>query len=318
MTRAEERTQKSVLEAVQEVTATLEAGIAVTPAAGVATSAKQDTGNTSLSSIDGKFYADSTVASASLNNTKLEISTIGCGSAFAHVGNDITIGDSLTGTISFEATLDGTNWFGISGTDIRALDGQVPSSTGVAGIFAFNVAGFTKFRLNSAVQSPAISCYIRTSKAVGVINQLQAITFVDGSGVTQPISAASLPLATDASTETTLALLNAKFSLFKTRSDTFTSTTNGTTVDVSGAPLKFFSVQVKMTGSVTSWDVRLEGSLNNTQFTQILQHTNATPGDGLITFSGASTAPVLYFRSRASGLILGAGTNIVVTVLGVQ
>lgn len=103
-----------------------------------------------------------------------------------------------------------------------------------------------------------------------------------------------------------------------TRSDTFTVTGNGTTVDCSRNPVKNFSILVKMTGAVTSWDVRLEGSNDNTNFTTILTHTNVAPGDGLMIFSGATMSPVLYFRARAAGLVLGAGTNVVVTSLGMN
>lgn len=103
---------------------------------------------------------------------------------------------------------------------------------------------------------------------------------------------------------------------FKTRSDTYTSTGNGTTVDISTGPLESFSIQVKGTGAAAAtWDVRLEGSLNGTDFTQILQHTNTT-GDGAVVFSGTTDSPCLYFRSRCAGLGLGPATNIVVTILG--
>lgn len=102
---------------------------------------------------------------------------------------------------------------------------------------------------------------------------------------------------------------------FATRSDTYTGTGNGTTIDRSTSPLALFGISVKQTGTVTSWDVRLEGSLNNSEFTTILTHTNVT-GDGVVLWSGTLNAPTLYFRSRCAGLVLGAGTNVVVTVLG--
>lgn len=132
---------------------------------------------------------------------------------------------------------------------------------------------------------------------------------------TQPISAASLPLPTGAAIETTQAAQLSRADTFKTRSDTFTTTANGTTVDVSTSPLSAFAVSVKQTGTVTSWDVRLEGSLNNSEFTSILTHTNVT-GDGVVLWTGTLEAPTLYFRSRCAGIVLGAGTNVVVTILG--
>lgn len=103
---------------------------------------------------------------------------------------------------------------------------------------------------------------------------------------------------------------------FSTRADTYTGTGNGTTIDASIKPPKSFSIQVKGTGAAaTAWDVRLEGSNDNTNFVQILQHTNLT-GDGAMIFSGTVLSPCLYIRSRCAGLTLGSATNIVVTILG--
>lgn len=105
---------------------------------------------------------------------------------------------------------------------------------------------------------------------------------------------------------------------FSTRSDTFTVPGNGTTVDTSTKPCSEYAIQVTGTGgSATSWNVLLEGSLNNNGFTQILQHTNAI-GNAVIVFSGATLYPALYFRSRCVDLVLGVATNIVTVILGKQ
>lgn len=105
-----------------------------------------------------------------------------------------------------------------------------------------------------------------------------------------------------------------------TRSDTFTVTGNGTTVDCSLNPCTNFSVQVKGTGATaTLWDVRIEGSNDNVNFTQIIAHTNAdADGQTKPLAPGTFTSfPCLYFRARCAGLTLGGATNIVVTILGV-
>lgn len=105
---------------------------------------------------------------------------------------------------------------------------------------------------------------------------------------------------------------------FATRQDTFTATGNGTTVNKSTAPVKKFGLQVKGTGGVpTSWDVKLEGSLDGTSFTEILDHPTAI-GDGIIMWSGVLDSPCLYFRSRVAALTLGPASNIVVTILGME
>ena len=116
-------------------------------------------------------------------------------------------------------------------------------------------------------------------------------------------------------TEATVAALESRANSFKTRSDTFTTTGNGTTVDTSINPLMSFSIQVKGTGGApTTWDIRLEGSLDNTNFSQIVQHTN-TDGDGTVKWSSTNSSS-LYFRSRVAGLVLGPASNVVVTILG--
>lgn len=102
---------------------------------------------------------------------------------------------------------------------------------------------------------------------------------------------------------------------FATRSDTFTATGNGVTVDRSTAPLKFYAIQVKGTGAApTSWDVLVEGSLDGVSFAQIAQHINTTSADGATVWSVAS--PSLHFRSRVVALTLGGATDIVVRILG--
>jgi len=98
------------------------------------------------------------------------------------------------------------------------------------------------------------------------------------------------------------------------RQDTFTSTGNGVSVSLP-TPVQSFTISVKATGAVTSWTALLEGSIDNTNFTTILTHTNVT-GDGVALFSGGTLSPSLYVRSRVSELSLGSGTNIVVTIIG--
>lgn len=99
------------------------------------------------------------------------------------------------------------------------------------------------------------------------------------------------------------------------RSDTFTGTGNGTSVDVSAQGMTKFSMQVKATGAVTSWTVVLEVSLNGTQWTTIATHDNVVPGDGIMAIV-QGPVPALFFRSRCSAITLGGGTNVVVTILG--
>jgi hypothetical protein len=103
--------------------------------------------------------------------------------------------------------------------------------------------------------------------------------------------------------------------MYATRSDTYTATGSGTTVDISKRVMGAFSIQVVGTGgAATVWDVRIEGSNDNVNFTQIIAHTNAD-GDGLVK-ANATYFPCLYFRSRCAGLTLGIATNIIVYITG--
>lgn len=102
------------------------------------------------------------------------------------------------------------------------------------------------------------------------------------------------------------------------RTDNFTTTGTGVVVDAANIPVKSYSVQVTSVGlAASSWDVRLEGSLDGIKYTQILQHTTAS-GDGAVVYSGASMAPSTFFRSRVAGLLLGTATSINVSIIGVE
>ena len=98
--------------------------------------------------------------------------------------------------------------------------------------------------------------------------------------------------------------------------DTFTATGNGSTNDANTVPCRDFSLQVTQTGAVTSWDVRLEASLDGVGWTQLLAHTNVD-GSGVMKSTTLRT-PARFFRNRCAGLVLGGGTNVVARALGVQ
>lgn len=102
------------------------------------------------------------------------------------------------------------------------------------------------------------------------------------------------------------------------RNDTFTTTANGTTLGDGFQTWKYFTLSVQQTGTVTSWTVVLEVSLDNTTFSTVLTHTNVT-GSGVVVFAAdAIPRPVLYMRARCTAIVLGAGTNVISTIIGVQ
>lgn len=103
--------------------------------------------------------------------------------------------------------------------------------------------------------------------------------------------------------------------IFK-QSDTFATAGSGVII-TTPSPVKSFSLSVKPTGVVVSWTVVLEGSLDGENFTTILSHTNLV-GANVCLFSGSNLFPCLYFRARCTALVLGLGTNIITTILGVR
>ena len=88
------------------------------------------------------------------------------------------------------------------------------------------------------------------------------------------------------------------------------------TANVVQHPAKHFALQVKGVGAAaTSWDVRLDGSLDGVNFTTIVW--NGTPdGDG--TVKGATwtwSAPMPYIRTRIVALTLGSATGLTVNAV---
>lgn len=105
--------------------------------------------------------------------------------------------------------------------------------------------------------------------------------------------------------------------LNQSRSDTFTGTGAGTAVNSADLGVSHYALQVKQTGTVTSWTVQLQVSLDGTNYATILTHTKAGDQDGGIVFSGPNRYPALYFRANVSALTLGGGTNVVATIVGI-
>ena len=89
-----------------------------------------------------------------------------------------------------------------------------------------------------------------------------------------------------------------------------------TAINISTTPMKDFTLVVQQNGTITSWDARLQGSLDNLKFWDMAQHTNVTPGDGLAVF--AVDKPAKYVRLYVSGIVLGTGAGILMDWIGVR
>jgi hypothetical protein len=102
-----------------------------------------------------------------------------------------------------------------------------------------------------------------------------------------------------------------------TDSNATTYTTTGTGATLS-TTLSFdqYALQVQVTGTstLTTWNVVLEGSLDNVNFSTILISTHVI-GQGVV-WGSSLIAPTLHIRSRVIALVLGSATNIIVTILG--
>jgi len=88
-----------------------------------------------------------------------------------------------------------------------------------------------------------------------------------------------------------------------TQSKVFSSgVASDVTVDVSNVPVRHYSLQASESVNVGTWDVRLEGSLDNINFTQILQHVTTTNAPNSVVSSGTLSVPMPYLRLRLASI----------------
>jgi len=99
------------------------------------------------------------------------------------------------------------------------------------------------------------------------------------------------------------------------RTDTYTGTGNGVTVDVSAQGMSQFGIEVTATGGTpTSWTANLQVSFDGVTFSTVESHVNGT--NALGTAQWTLRVPARYFRSNVSALVLGPATNIIVKIIG--
>jgi hypothetical protein len=84
-----------------------------------------------------------------------------------------------------------------------------------------------------------------------------------------------------------------------------------------GCPFSTYGLQVKGTGAApTAWNVTLDGSLDNANWTTIVAHTNGTNADGATVWDTAGKAN-LFYRINVAALTLGSATDIKVSAVAV-
>ena len=183
------------------------ASIAVTAAAlplptGASTAALQTSGNASLTSIDTKLPSlDGGYVPVTIKNSSIEISN--------DAGNPVPV----SGTF-WQATqpVSGTFWQAtqpVSFTRLSSGTDSVTANIGTTNGLALDITVDSLLKPSSTLSAVSTITNTVTVKADTLVNQTNAFK-VDGSAVTQPVSAVSLPLPTGAATETTLAALSAK------------------------------------------------------------------------------------------------------------
>ena len=100
------------------------------------------------------------------------------------------------------------------------------------------------------------------------------------------------------------------------------------TINSGGHPIKYYALQVSgVSVTATAWDVLLEGSLDGTKFSTIIEH-KTSDGNGAVNAMPSSVGygggytyemfPVFWIRARVVSLTLGSATKIQITALGMQ
>ena len=99
--------------------------------------------------------------------------------------------------------------------------------------------------------------------------------------------------------------------------ETFTATGAGTSHLLDDRPLKYYGLGVTETGTVTSWTVEIQVSMDDVNWTTVDDHQRAVEGDGVVVSSGTTPNPARYARLNCSAFVLGAGTSVAATAVGV-
>lgn len=282
---------------------------------GAATAARQDTGNTSLASIDDKETTYSPVTfgptAGATDLILFEIDTKGWAGATLSA---IVATTSGAGANEADLVIDFRNSTSDAWTQdslgIKSQDGTTPS-----GGTLYLTAGNVTVANGTVILIPK-GRYIRGRFSVW--DDSTGTSDYTANVVLKKVTPLILPQAAEVTVVNTNDAPVYMNPAFSPDSEVFVDTTPGPTQDVSFYPKKVFSLQVNKTGAVTSWDVVLEGSLNGSTWTTILEHTNTTPGDGKMMSTGALLTPVLYFRTRPVSLVLGGGTNIITSSMGMN
>lgn len=200
-----------------------------------------------------------------------------------------------------QATPTGTVALGTDGTNVLALRTDATGNLQVEFPSAQSVNAAQSGTWDIRIQDGAGNDL--TSKSVGSERAL-SVAVVDGSG----------------NQITSFGGAEGSGGLAEPTSDThsYDATATDTAVDVSDVGYSKWALQVKGTGAAaTSWTAVLQVSLDGTNFSTILTHTDSTDDDGSIVAIG-TPFPALHYRTSVTALTLGSASAISVTAVGMQ
>lgn len=116
------------------------------------------------------------------SNTALvssDSATIDCSGGYGTVFAQIT--GTWSGNLFFESTINGTDWFSVSVTNITVLDGQIPNFTAANGIFAMNASGLLSIRVRANGITGTANVAFGGTPSNTIITATHATTFVEAS-----------------------------------------------------------------------------------------------------------------------------------------
>ena len=273
-TSALQTTGNSILSSIDSKITAVNTGAVVVSSSvlptGAATSALQTTGNNSLSSIDGK--------TATLVSGRVPVDPSGVTSpvSFTRLASAT---DSVTVLQPTAANLNAN----VSGT-VAATQSGTWDVTNVSGVVSLPTGASTA--ANQTTGNSSLSS-IDTKTPALVTGRIP----VDGSAVTQPISAASLPLPAGAATQATLSSIDAKFSAL------------GQTTMSASVPVVLASNHSDI---VTKKSASSYAHLNSTGTTTIKSGAGILRRVVINTNGSASNTFTVYDNTSGSGTVIAA------------
>lgn len=239
---------------------------------GASTAALQTSGNASLTSIDTKLPSlDGGYVPVTIKNSSIEISN--------DAGNPVPVSGTFwqaTQPVSFTRLSSGTD--------------SVTANIGTTNGLALDITVDSLLKPSSTLSAVSTITNTVTVKADTLVNQTNAFK-VDGSAVTQPVSAVSLPLPTGAATESTLSALSAKFSAL------------GQTTMSASVPVVLASNHSDI---VTKKSASSYAHLNSTGTTTIKSGAGILRRVVINTKGSASNTFTIYDNTSGSGTVIAA------------